>query len=121
MPSDADPVAAAIRKMMDSRTDWTGTASNLLEALFEFSTDESRRMTLWPRTPGDLGKKIERCAPALRELGLEITKSRSADAKRDRIIQIKKLPSKLSSPSSDKTAASSSMSETLADDFRSWD
>ena len=119
--TDVDPVAAAIRKMMDSRTDWTGTASNLLEALFEFSTDESRRMTMWPRTPGDLGKKIERCAPALRELGLEITKSRSADAKRDRIIQIKKLPSKLSSPSSDKTAASSSMSETLADDFQSWD
>lgn len=107
---DADPVAAAIRKMMDSRTHWTGTASNLLDALFEFSTDESRRMTMWPRTPGDLGKKVDRCAPALREVGLEIKKSRSADTKRERITEIKKNLSNLSSLSSEKTVASSSTS-----------
>ena len=97
-------------KMMDSRTHWTGTASNLLDALFEFSTDESRRMTMWPRTPGDLGKKVDRCAPALREVGLEIKKSRSADTKRERITEIKKNLSNLSSLSSEKTVASSSTS-----------
>ena len=32
---DADPVAAAVRAMMTTRTVWTGTASDLLGALAE--------------------------------------------------------------------------------------
>ena len=34
---DADPIAAAVRAMMATRTEWTGTASDLLGALAEMA------------------------------------------------------------------------------------
>jgi len=46
--SVADPVAAAVRAFMAVRTEWTGTASNLLGALAEQAGDHVVKAKTWP-------------------------------------------------------------------------
>ena len=41
---DADPIAAAVRAVMATRTEWTGTASDLLGALAEVAGERSRQV-----------------------------------------------------------------------------
>ena len=45
---DADPIAAAVRALMAARTEWTGTASDLLGALAEMSGERVAKAKTWP-------------------------------------------------------------------------
>ena len=40
---DADPIAAAVRAVMTTRTDWTGSASELLGALAEMAGERASK------------------------------------------------------------------------------
>jgi hypothetical protein len=61
---DADPVAACVRELMSDRTQWRGSASDLLQ----FGADRSG----WPKSPRALAGRLRRAQSFLRILGVEI-------------------------------------------------
>ena len=61
---DADPVAALVREIMADRAQWTGSASDLLQA----GTNRSG----WPKSPRALAGRLRRAQTFLRTVGIEI-------------------------------------------------
>ena len=69
---DADPVAAAVRAVMTERTVWTGTATDLLGALAETTSDRIAKSKTWPDSPRALSGRLRRAATFLRKAGIEV-------------------------------------------------
>ncbi|MEQ8745528.1 hypothetical protein [Pyruvatibacter sp.] len=84
---DADPVAAAVRAVMLERTEWTGTASDLLGALGEMAGERVAKAKTWPDSPRALSGRLRRAATFLRKIGIEVSFEREGRA-RTRIIRI---------------------------------
>ena len=84
---DADPIAAAVRAVMTTRTEWTGTASDLLGALAEMAGERVAKAKTWPDSPRALAGRLRRAATFLRKIGIEIGFEREGRA-RTRIIRI---------------------------------
>ena len=84
---EADPVGSAIRSLMAARTEWTGTASDLLGALGEEVGETVHRAKAWPATPRALSGRLRRAATFLRKVGIDITFAKEGRA-RTRIITI---------------------------------
>lgn len=78
---DADPIAAAVRAMMGTRTVWTGTASALLDALAEVAGERVVKSKTWPDNARALAGRLRREAPFLRKIGVEITFAREGRAR----------------------------------------
>jgi hypothetical protein len=103
---DADPLAAAVRAMLTTRTEWTGTASDLLGALGEMAGERVAKSKTWPDSPRALAGRLRRVATFLRKIGINISFEREGRA-RTRTIVITTpepdnkgtLPSALSAPS----------------------
>jgi hypothetical protein len=91
---DADPIAAAVRALMATRTVWTGTASDLLGALDEAAGDRVVKSKTWPGSPGALARRLRRAATFLRKIGIEIGFGRDGRA-RTRTIHITTVPALL--------------------------
>jgi hypothetical protein len=84
---DADPIAAAVRAVMATRTVWTGTASELLGALAEVVGERVAKSKTWPDGPRALAGRMRRAATFLRKIGIEIGFVREGRA-RSRTINI---------------------------------
>jgi len=91
---EADPVAVAVRGMMepskerpDPRT-WTGTASELLEMVNRCAPFDAQRERTWPKDGARLSTRLRRIAPALRRGGIEVVLP-TAGGRAGRIIAIK--------------------------------
>jgi hypothetical protein len=84
---DADPIAAAVRAVMTTRTVWTGTASDLLGALAEPAGERAAKSKTWPDSPRALAGRLRRAATFLRKIGIDIGFGREGRA-RTRIIHI---------------------------------
>jgi hypothetical protein len=84
---DADPIAAAVRALMTTQTEWTGTASDLLGALAEQAGERVAKAMTWPVGPRALGGRLRRAATFLRKIGVEIAFEREGRA-RTRTIRI---------------------------------
>jgi len=84
---DADPIAAALRAVMATRTEWTGTASELLGALAELAGERVAKSKTWPDSPRALAGRLRRAATFLRKIGIDIGFEREGRA-RTRIIRI---------------------------------
>lgn len=84
---DADPVAAAVRAVMTERTQWTGTASDLLGALGEAAGERIAKSKAWPDSPRALSGRLRRAATFLRKIGIEVSFDREGRA-RTRVIRI---------------------------------
>ena len=84
---EADPIATAVRAMMTARTEWTGTASDLLGALGEVAGERAAKSKTWPDSARALAGRLRRAATFLRKIGIEITFDREGRA-RTRIIHI---------------------------------
>jgi hypothetical protein len=69
---DGDPIAAAVRAVMATRTVWTGTASDLLGALAEAVVERVASSKTWPDSPRALSGRLRRAATFLRKVGVEI-------------------------------------------------
>jgi hypothetical protein len=69
---EADPIAAAVRALMTARTEWTGTASELLGALAEQAGERVAKAKTWPDSPRALAGRLRRAATFLRKIGVEI-------------------------------------------------
>jgi hypothetical protein len=89
---DADPIAAAVRAVMTTRTVWTGTASELLGALGETAGERVAKSKTWPDGPRALAGRLRRAATFLRKIGIEISFGREGRA-RTRTIHIATTPS----------------------------
>ena len=83
---DADPIAAAVRSMMATRTMWTGTASDLLGALAEAAGERVAKSKTWPDSPRALAGRLRRAASFLRKIRIEISFSREGRARTRTII-----------------------------------
>ena len=83
---DADPVAAAVRAMMATRTEWTGTASDLLGALGEVAGERVAKSKTWPDSPRALAGRLRRAATFLRKIGIEISFEREGRARTRTIV-----------------------------------
>ena len=84
---DADPIAAAVRAVMTMRTEWTGTASDLLGALAEMAGERVAKSKTWPDSPRALAGRLRRAATFLRKIGIDIGFEREGRA-RTRMIRI---------------------------------
>jgi hypothetical protein len=84
---EADPISAAVRAIMTTRTEWTGTASDLLGALAENAGDRIAKSKAWPDSPRALAGRLRRAATFLRKIGIDIGFDKEGRA-RTRIISI---------------------------------
>ena len=84
---ESDPVAAALRTLMAMRTEWTGTATDLLGALTEEVGERVAKSKTWPASPRVLSGRVRRAATFLRKIGIEIDHIKEGRA-RTRIIHI---------------------------------
>jgi hypothetical protein len=76
---EADHVAMAVRKLMATRIEWAGTATELKEALEVYVLGPEGRQRApkgWPGSPHALSGHLRRAATALRKTGLEVGFSR---------------------------------------------
>jgi hypothetical protein len=72
-----DPVAEAVRRLVNRHGKWSGTSTELLSVLGKQVSDEIRRSKAWPAGPNALSNRIKRLAPALREDGIEYDEDRT--------------------------------------------
>ncbi|MEC5325218.1 MULTISPECIES: hypothetical protein [unclassified Aurantimonas] len=84
---DADPIASTVRALVQARTEWTGTASDLLGALAEMAGERVAKAKTWPDSPRALAGRLRRAATFLRKIGIDIGFEREGRA-RTRIIRI---------------------------------
>jgi len=78
---EADPIAAAVRAVMTTRTDWTGTASELLGALAEMVGERVAKAKTWPDSPRALAGRLRQAATFLRKIGIDIGFEREGRAR----------------------------------------
>jgi hypothetical protein len=69
---EANPVAEAVRTLMNYRTEWAGTATQLLEELSDIAGDTIKRSKHWPGAAHVLSGRLRRAATFLRKVGIEI-------------------------------------------------
>ncbi len=69
---DADPVAMALRRHLEERTEISTTATELLATLDALVSDHVRRGRQWPSSARGLSGQLTRLAPALRRVGVTI-------------------------------------------------
>jgi hypothetical protein len=75
---------------MDRRTLWTGTSSNLLAEIKLYAETTGQTQMVLPVSPDALGKHIERIKPILRQKGISISKNKTSDKNRTRMITIER-------------------------------
>jgi len=68
---EADLIASAVRDLMTLRTEWTGTATDLLDALGEKVGEKITKAKEWPKTPRALSGRLRRAATTLRAIGID--------------------------------------------------
>ncbi len=88
---EAEPVAGKLLEFMDGRSEWRGTASQLLAELNNLvGAGEIERREGWPARSDKLSGRLRRLAPGLRSVGIDVTFARRADRGRGRLIVIRK-------------------------------
>ena len=85
---EASSVGEPLRDMAEALGAWEGTSTDLLAALSERVSEDTRRSKAWPKTARAMSAAVKRLAPTLRAVGLEIDYARGKDLKRLRLIRI---------------------------------
>jgi hypothetical protein len=82
---EADPLASALIDMMNTQSQWVGTATALLNALKKATESFDRNL---PKSPNSLSGRLNRLEPILRRHGIEIKKKLRTGHEGHRIISI---------------------------------
>ena len=77
MTLEADPVAPIVVEFFQKHGDWSGTPTELLNALDEIVPKTLRNRKIWPKRANTLSNKLRQAAPSLRKRGIEIERSKS--------------------------------------------
>jgi hypothetical protein len=67
-----DPVAQAIRALLDRQPHYKGMVSQLYASLIMLMSEEFKYKRGWPRSDAKFGEQLRRVAPALRATGINI-------------------------------------------------
>jgi hypothetical protein len=113
---DASAIATAIRALMAKRTEWEGTATELLEGLTNVIGEKAAKEKDWPKRPNTLANKLRRVTPDLAKVGIVITSHREGHD-RTRVFTIKNENRPPEGPGPDyrgKTSSASSASSAAA-------
>ena len=89
---ESDVVATALLALLDRRSNWRGTATELLAELGNQTAEGTLRSRAWPKTARALSGRLRRAAPVLRTMGAEIDFQREAGSKSRRVIQVRRSP-----------------------------
>ena len=103
---EEDPVARAVRRFIDGLEEWSGTATELLDALNEQEADLVKQSDVWPKSANTLGGMLREAAPNLRSVGIDVKRDR-AGRKGTRKIHISRLPDGIAETSSASSAPKS--------------
>jgi len=76
---EADVVAVVVRKFMEDKEPWEGSASALLDEPSEIAGEKLARGKAWPKAPNSLSNRLTRAATFLRAIGIEFERSKSGD------------------------------------------
>jgi 5S rRNA maturation endonuclease (ribonuclease M5) len=85
---ESSPVAAAVFKLSATLTEWSGTATELLDKLNPLVSETIRQQVSWPKKPRSLSNILRRLTPNLREAGITISFDRDKGKSRRRIITL---------------------------------
>ena len=99
----APAIRAVAEKVATDEGGWTGKASELLKLMNEQVDDAIRRQDEWPRSPQALRNHLNRIAPNLREIGIDLTFGRN---RRKRWITMRASPEQEGKSSSQSSQAS---------------
>jgi hypothetical protein len=78
---DGDPVATAVRGLMTTQKEWTGTASDLLGVLADMAGERVAKSKTWPDNSRVLAGRLRRAATCLRKIGIAIDFARQGRAR----------------------------------------
>ena len=92
------PVGVAIRELA-SRGKWTGTASELMDALAGSVPEKIVKSDRWPKGPRGVSGVLHRLAPLLRMVDVQVSFDRAAGGSRRRTIIIESTGNQPSQPS----------------------
>lgn len=86
---EANPIASALIAFMDSRAEWQGTATELLDQLGASLADGKPKPAGWPKNARALISMLKRVAPNLRAVGIWFWQDRSG---KQRSVYLSKRP-----------------------------
>jgi hypothetical protein len=66
------PVTGAVRRLLDPKPSWEGTASDLLAKLTEIVGEKVAESKRWPHSARGMSGAVKRLAPALRAVGIDV-------------------------------------------------
>ena len=112
---ESDPVASAVRDLIRRtvRTVWTGSSTDLLEALNDSVREPIRAAKNWPKTPRALSGQLRRAATFLRKSGIDIEFEREGRS-RTRTIRILPQPDSCAEQPSAPSAPSASFGTAMS-------
>lgn len=89
-----DPVAVAVRALLERQEEWSGTSTELLAKLGTLVDEDVKHSKVWPGAPNALTNRLKRLAPSLREAGIEYEDGREPGGSRTRTKRLRKKPEK---------------------------
>jgi hypothetical protein len=81
-----DQIATSLRRYMDLKAEFSGTATDLLNALNSIVPETQQKEKGWPKRPNVLSRVLRRIAPPLRKVGIDITFDREGRGRDRKII-----------------------------------
>lgn len=79
---ESSALGAHLRALVLVSGSWEGTASELLAELNARASDSERRARAWPSLPNRVPTALQRLAPSLRNIGVDVTSKRVQGVKR---------------------------------------
>ena len=74
---EASPIASTLVELVQHQGAWKGNSSELLEALHQHASDETKKQQGWPKRPNALSGAVKRIAPNLRVAGIDCNMGRT--------------------------------------------
>ncbi len=84
---EADPTGESILKLMEDKTNWIGTSTELLEAIRLVTSKDNQKLKEWPKAPNTLSNRLMRLEGFLSSKGIKIARERQPNK---RIIKLNK-------------------------------
>jgi hypothetical protein len=103
---DDSPLSEAVIKFLAAQPKpiWSGRASDLLEELRLYVSEQTLRDKAWPKAANALTNRLRRLEPSLRAIGVDFRDGSRAGKDRTRIITLEKLDETSSASSASSTA-----------------
>ena len=89
---EASLLVPPIRNFLTLRSQWSGTATDLLSELGDRVPEATKKQRGWPKNAKALSDRLRRLAPNLRRSGINMSWDKGADRNRTRTICLERVP-----------------------------